>query len=126
MPGPAKIFETIIEDDVLIIVPYGPARNFPYREVHMAANDVLKQALENVRIRNIIADVRNVSAIDSVMMDCLLRVLTLAKRRNGVAGFCNVPQTIRDALVRARMGEVWAEFSSREEALRQLRQNAAQ
>ena len=121
MPAAAKVFDVNLDGGVLIVTPHGPARDFPYREVHMQASQVLRTAMES-GVKNIVADLCELASVDSVMIESLLRVLTVAKQRGGCAGFCCVPDGIRDVLVRVRLGEVWAEFATREEALEQLRQ----
>ncbi|NOX56157.1 MAG: hypothetical protein GXP27_17285, partial [Planctomycetes bacterium] len=77
MPAAAKVFDVILDGGVLVIIPHGAARNFLYREVHMDANRVLRTAMES-NVKNIIADLCELTSIDSVMIESLLRVLTIA------------------------------------------------
>ena len=113
MSAPTKIFDVLRDEDVLIIVPQGAAQRFAYREVHMEANTLLRLVTES-RVKNVVIDLHKLDYIDSVMIESILRVLTLARRRGCIAGFCNVSDTLREILSTVRLGEIWQHFPTRD------------
>jgi len=82
----------------------------------MEANTLLRLVTES-RVKNVVIDLHKLDYIDSVMIESILRVLTLARRRGGIAGFCNVSDTLREILSTIRLGEIWQHFPTRDEAL---------
>ena len=122
MFGPTKVFQIVQDSDLVIVTPQGAARDFPYREVHMESNVLLRVVTES-KAANVLFDLKRLDFIDSVMVECVLRVLTVARQRSGIAGFCNVSDSVREVLSTVRLGDVWHDFETREAAIASIRES---
>jgi anti-anti-sigma factor len=121
MLGPTKVFQVVQDGDLVVVIPQGAARDFQYRQVHMEANAVLRLVSES-KTRNVVVDLEKLDFVDSVMIESILRVLTVARKRGGCAGFCNVSDNLVAVLAAVRLGEVWQRFGTRAEAVATIRQ----
>ena len=116
MADPDKVFQVEREGDTLIVQPQGPALQFQHHEVHLESN-ALYRVLDEPKMKNVIVDLSAVDYVDSVIISSILRCLTRTKQKRGKAVFCNASENMKELLKSIKLGKLWPDFPSREEAL---------
>lgn len=116
MADPDKVFKVERQGDTLIVLPQGPALQFQHHEVHIESN-ALYRALDAPQMKNVIVDLSTVDYVDSVIISSILRCLTRTKQKRGKAVFCNASENMKELLKSIKLGKLWPDFPSREEAL---------
>ncbi len=116
MADPEKVFKVERAGDTLVVLPQGPALHFQHHEVHVESN-ALYRVLDAPDMKNVIVDLCDVDYVDSVIISSILRCLTKTKQRRGKSVFCNASENMKELLKSIKLGKLWPNFSSREEAL---------
>ena len=116
MADPDKVFKVEREGDTLIVLPQGPALQFQHHEVHIESN-TLYRALDAPQMKNVIVDLSTVDYVDSVIISSILRCLTRTKQKRGKAIFCNASENMKELLKSIKLGKLWPDFPTREDAL---------
>ena len=116
MPDPEKVFKVERAGSTLIVLPQGPALHFQHHEVHVESN-ALYRVLDAPDMKNVIVDLSDVDYVDSVIISSILRCLTKTKQRRGKSVFCNASVNMKELLKSIKLGKLWPDFPSREEAI---------
>lgn len=116
MADPDKVFKVERDGDTLVVLPQGPALHFQHHEVHVESN-ALYRALDAPQMKNVIVDLSSVDYVDSVIISSILRCLTRTKQKRGKAVFCNASVNMKELLKSIKLGKLWPDFPSREDAM---------
>jgi len=116
MADPEKVFKVERVGETLVVLPQGPALHFQHHEVHVESN-ALYRALDTPGMKNVVVDLCDVDYVDSVIISSILRCLTKTKQRRGKSVFCNASENMKELLKSIKLGKLWPNFASREEAL---------
>jgi len=116
MADPEKVFKVERAGDTLVVLPQGPALHFQHHEVHVESN-ALYRVLDAPEMKNVVVDLCDVDYVDSVIISSILRCLTKTKQRRGKSVFCNASENMKELLKSIKLGKLWPNFASREEAL---------
>ncbi len=116
MPDPEVVFKVERADDTLVVLPQGPALQFQHKEVHLETN-ALHRILDEQNMKHVVVDLQDVDYVDSVIISSILRCLTKAKQKRGRSVFCNASENMKSLLKCIKLGQLWPDFDSREEAL---------
>ncbi|RMG32675.1 MAG: STAS domain-containing protein [Planctomycetota bacterium] len=122
MTDPQQVYEYEIRDNVLVVVPKGAALNFRYQEVHLQTNH-LYHILDDPNIDSVVVDFSCVDYLDTIILSCLLRLLTKVRYGNGSGALCCVSPRMDEVLANVKLNSMWPVYPTREEALRAVRRS---
>ncbi len=116
-----KVFRVERSGDTMIVAPKGIAAEFRYYEVHTESNTVIKQ-LNQHAIGKLVVDLADLSAVDSVIIDSVIRMVRTVTNRGGKATICGASDSALKTLRSMRLDTLWPFFLSRAEALQSLQE----
>ena len=116
-----KVFRVERSGDTTIVVPQGIATEFRYFEVQTESNTVIQQ-LDQHRVEKLVVDLAEVTAIDSVIIDSIIRMVRRVTNRGGKATICGASDSALKTLRSMRLDTLWPYFLSRDEALQSLQE----
>lgn len=120
MPDPQKVFKVERDGDIVVVLPQGPALHFQHNEVHLESNS-LQRVLDDVQLHHVVVDLKDVDYVDSVIISSILRCLTKVKQRRGKSVFCCASENMKELLKCIRIGKLWPDFPTRDEAVQFIR-----
>jgi anti-sigma B factor antagonist len=120
MPVLGRVFQVEGAEEVMVVVPLGPAINFLYRDVHGESNGLMEE-FELQGYRHVLIDLSRVDYVDSIIIGALIRLLQKARTSGGQAVFCCASENMQDVLKCIKIGTLWPHFAARDEAVEAIR-----
>lgn len=125
MADPQQVFAYEIRDNVLIVVPMGAALNFRYQEVHLQTNH-LYHLLDDPNVDSVVVDFSQVDYLDTIILSCLLRLLTKVRYGNGRGALCCVSPRMEEVLANVKLNSMWPVYPTREQAVQAVQRSSEQ
>jgi stage II sporulation protein AA (anti-sigma F factor antagonist) len=105
------------EGDTLILTPCRDLRELEFEEIEAELREVLRNLNDNPEARNVIVDFGNTDLFGSTALGLFLRLWKSVRNHNGRMVLCNVSPHEKEILAVTRLGDIWAVYPCREDAV---------
>ena len=113
-----RIFPVSFEEDTVIVRPQGGIRTASYQQMQLESNTITQLLMTRPNLQNVIVDVGNTDAMDSIIISCVSAICRAAKGR---AALCNCSPAMLSVLTDMNLTNVWPHLQTREEAVAYVR-----
>jgi anti-anti-sigma factor len=110
------------QGDTLILSPYRDLRELEFEEIEAELREVIHGVRDNLELKHVVVDFGNTDLFGSTALGLFLRLWRTVRSRDGRMVFCNVSPHEKEILAVTRLGDIWAVYPSREEAVAAIKQ----
>ena len=115
----ARIFDTQIENDTLIVAPRGDVSTLAGEDVHAELPELLNR-LQSTDVKHVVFDLNKAAYFGSILLGVMSAMWGRLRPRGGKMAVCNVSETGVEILHVSKFDTLWPICASREEALNKV------
>jgi anti-anti-sigma factor len=116
-----SMFDVERDGEVLILIPRADLGESDYQDIESGARGVLELA-SAPEVKGVVLDFHRTNYYGSTALGLFLRLWKRGGSRGGRMAFCNLSPNEREILAVTRLDTLWPAYTSREEAVKAVRE----
>ncbi len=114
-----KVFKTLQDGDVLVVVPQGDSSQFHYAEIQTEANNA-RRLLDSGMFTHVVIDFDGAEISSAVIISVIVSLARKAGVRGGRTVLCRMPEKTRSVLKSMKLDAIWPHFDAVDAAVASL------